>query len=268
MRFHSASMCFLFPSWLSVKVIPPGVRATLTPVFALLWLFAPSGAEMLRRRLVGLLLVSGVTVQLLGLSVDPQRLDLQLAMPNTVYSQPGWLFHLALSHLANRPREIVEIIRLSGGRAEAYSPATIPTHASPEIPLAEARPPSGNIRCSVHSDPGGSISNISKPQRDRSICPGLCAIRRWIGARGRAYDHRNSMPIEMPIVGASSQMRVVPRRGIPDQVGWIVALVGLSLSVFSAVSLSGPGRIDIVDGQGVATEVAQPRRPRGPRDPR
>ncbi len=30
---------------------------------------------------------------------------------------------------------------------------------------------------------------------------------------------------------------------------WWLALVGLSLFVFSAVALSGPGRIDIVDGQ-------------------
>ena len=30
---------------------------------------------------------------------------------------------------------------------------------------------------------------------------------------------------------------------------WWLALAGLFLSVFSAVSLSGPGRIDIVDGQ-------------------
>jgi hypothetical protein len=32
-------------------------------------------------------------------------------------------------------------------------------------------------------------------------------------------------------------------------VAWRTALVGLALFVFAAVALTGPGRIDIVDGQ-------------------
>ncbi len=106
----------------------------LTPMLALWWLWAPAGAARLRRRLVVLLLFLGAVVQLLALSVDPQRLHLERALPAVTYSQPGWLhFDPALSHLLNRPREIGEIIASRHERAAAYSPAPSPTFATPGL---------------------------------------------------------------------------------------------------------------------------------------
>src|SRR5437868_8284213 len=35
----------------------------------------------------------------------------------------------------------------------------------------------------------------------------------------------------------------------PSPPGWPVALLGLFLTVFAVLALSGPGRIDIIDGQ-------------------
>ena len=48
----------------------------LTPLFALLWLFAPDGVAVLGRPIARLLLAAGVGVQLLGLAVVPERLYL------------------------------------------------------------------------------------------------------------------------------------------------------------------------------------------------
>jgi hypothetical protein len=104
----------------------------LTPVLALGWLWAPAGAAVVPRRLTVVLLTLGLLVQLLALSVDPQRLHLQRALPNSTYAQPGWLhFDLRLSHLVNRPREVVEVC--TAGRAPAYTPAPSPTYATPAI---------------------------------------------------------------------------------------------------------------------------------------
>jgi hypothetical protein len=105
----------------------------LTPMLALWWLWAPDGAAQLPRRLVATLLAFGVVVQLLALSVDPQRLHLERAMPSAVYAQPGWLhFDPAYSHLLNRPREIGEICSRASP-ATAYTPAPSPTFATPCI---------------------------------------------------------------------------------------------------------------------------------------
>jgi hypothetical protein len=106
----------------------------LTPMLALWWLWAPAGAARLGRRLTVLLLSLGAAVQLLGLSVDPQRLHLERGLPCAAYSQPGWLhFKPAYSHLLNRPREIGEILAAGHGRAGAYTPAPSPTFATPGI---------------------------------------------------------------------------------------------------------------------------------------
>jgi hypothetical protein len=106
----------------------------LTPMLALWWLWAPAGAARLGRRLTVLLLSLGAGVQLLALSVDPQRLHLERALPSATYSQPGWLhFYPAYSHLLNRPREIGEILAARHGRAASYTPAPSPTFATPGI---------------------------------------------------------------------------------------------------------------------------------------
>jgi hypothetical protein len=103
----------------------------LTPIFALLWVFVPASAAVLRPRMVTLLLLAGCTVQLLGLSVDPHRLYLKRNLWSRFYVVDPWLyFHPAISHLANRPREIVEILS-DDTSAEAFTPARSPTYCLP-----------------------------------------------------------------------------------------------------------------------------------------
>ena len=103
----------------------------LTPIFALLWVFVPTGAAAFRPRMVTLVLLAGFTVQVLGLSVDPHRLYLKRNLWSRFYVVDPWLyFHPAISHLANRPREIVEILS-DDTPAEAFTPARSPTYCFP-----------------------------------------------------------------------------------------------------------------------------------------
>ncbi len=105
----------------------------LTPVFALWWIFVPASAARLRRPLVAVILALGVVVQLLALSVDPQRLNLENGLVGTYYVGRPWSgFDPAASHLLQRPREIREILA-PDERAAEYSPAPTPTHA-PTVP--------------------------------------------------------------------------------------------------------------------------------------
>jgi hypothetical protein len=104
----------------------------LTPLFGVFWLFAPAGAARLRPLLAGAILVLGVVVQLLALSVDPHRLNMQRDMPNGATAYYPWaLFHPDVSNLANRPREIIEIATYDGPPAEAFTPAPSPTFSFP-----------------------------------------------------------------------------------------------------------------------------------------
>jgi hypothetical protein len=105
----------------------------LTPVFAVLWLFAPVGASLLWSRLVGALLAAGLVVQLLALSVDHHRLYVKLQAPSGFEAYyPRAYFHLGHAHLFTRPREIVEVAT-NRERAPEYSPAPTPTFTFPII---------------------------------------------------------------------------------------------------------------------------------------
>ena len=105
----------------------------LTPLLGVLWLFAPMGAAKLRPWVVGLLLGLGIGVQVLGLSVDPHRLYVQRDASSGFGRIHPWLYlDPDLSHLANRPREIVEIVRETVP-AEEFTPAPSPTFAFPLI---------------------------------------------------------------------------------------------------------------------------------------
>ncbi|WP_406696699.1 hypothetical protein V5E97_37510 [Singulisphaera sp. Ch08] len=113
----------------------------LTPVFALLWIFAPAGARLLPQRLVATLLALGLVVQLGALSVDPHRLYLERRLPSAFYLQAPWLyFDPAISHLANRPREIIEILAARGEKAGRFSPSPSPLFAFPVIDFIEKGP--------------------------------------------------------------------------------------------------------------------------------
>ena len=115
----------------------------LTPLFGVLWLFAPVGAAKMRRAIVVMLLALGIVVQFLGLSVDPHRLYVERDASSGFGRVDPWLyFNPALSHLANRPREIADIARETEA-AEEYSPAPSPTFAFPVLdpPYLEKRGP-------------------------------------------------------------------------------------------------------------------------------
>jgi hypothetical protein len=107
----------------------------LTPVFGLLWLFAPAGAELLRPRARQLLLGLGVLVQLLALSVDPHRLYIERHLTAAFYHDISpWLYRYRdVSHLLNRPREIAEVVSPARPPAQTFTPALAPTFAFPVI---------------------------------------------------------------------------------------------------------------------------------------
>jgi hypothetical protein len=99
----------------------------LTPLYALLWLFVPAGAALMRRKWVAGLLLAGATVQILGISVETQRLYLERPfLPGYMFEAPMLYFHPAASHLVQRPREIYEILRLDERRIEGFTPAARP----------------------------------------------------------------------------------------------------------------------------------------------
>ena len=57
-----------------------------------------------------------------------------------MFPAPELYFHPAISHLINRPREIVEVLSSQGDRAERYSPSPAPTFAFPVIDFVERGP--------------------------------------------------------------------------------------------------------------------------------
>jgi hypothetical protein len=101
----------------------------LTPVFALGWVFVPAAAEIKHRLFLGVIMGSGVVVQLLALSMDSQRLFFETPLPIGYYNEHPWFgFHPAFSHLIQRPGEIVRTIR-NPERAATFNSAPYPTHA-------------------------------------------------------------------------------------------------------------------------------------------
>ena len=102
----------------------------LTPLFAAGWLVAPAGAAIVGRRTTGILLGLGLAVQLLALTVDPQRLYVERKAQSDVYRISPWLhFEWKLSHLPNRPRELFQAITTAP--APEFTPSPTPTFAPP-----------------------------------------------------------------------------------------------------------------------------------------
>jgi hypothetical protein len=101
----------------------------LTPLFALAWVFVPAAAGTMWRPLLASLLALGCLIQVLALSVDPQRLYLEQGIPFTYYYEAPWLgFDPTVSHLWQRPREIRDILARQE-RAPEYLPGPLPTYA-------------------------------------------------------------------------------------------------------------------------------------------
>jgi hypothetical protein len=103
----------------------------LTPVFSVLWLFAPAGAKRQQSVPLAVILAAGVAVQVAALAVDTHRLYVERNLPSGFGFQPFQYFDSAKAHLVNRPREILEIWRARDAPAEAFSPAASPTFAFP-----------------------------------------------------------------------------------------------------------------------------------------
>jgi hypothetical protein len=125
----SGLIFFLFIASLSFFKGDPGWGPRyLTPLYAVLWLFAPDGAARLRRRETAALLTLGLVVQLLALSVDPERLHFERRLPSTFGSLfPILYFDARMAGLLNRPREIANLWQLRHERFERFSwsdPAT------------------------------------------------------------------------------------------------------------------------------------------------
>jgi hypothetical protein len=100
----------------------------LTPLFGLLWLFAPAATSVLGRRALAGLLMAGLLVQIAGLSVETNRLYFERQWPTIKFWLDPWFyFRPGDSKLLNRPREIVEILSNRGRRAESFTPAAEPT---------------------------------------------------------------------------------------------------------------------------------------------
>lgn len=113
----------------------------LTPIFAVLWIFAPAGSRHVRRWVLVAALGLGLVVQLSALCIDPHRLYIEHGLPSAFYVfDPGLYFHPAISHLINRPREIAEVLTSQGDRANRYSPSPAPTFAFPVIDFVEKGP--------------------------------------------------------------------------------------------------------------------------------
>ncbi len=130
-----------FASVTAFKGDPAWGPRYFTPIFAVLWIFAPAGAAILSRRLTSGLLLMGFVVQLGALSIEPSRLYIEHGLPSAFYvSQPDLYFHPAISHLVNRPREIREVLFNRGERAEFYTPSPSPTFAFPVLDFVDKGP--------------------------------------------------------------------------------------------------------------------------------
>jgi hypothetical protein len=140
MTLLAGASYYLFLSFLTFyKGEPSWGPRYLTPLFAVLWLFAPAGACVLSRRMVVLLLSLGGVVQLLGLSLDPCRLYLEKLLPCNYYFEAPWLgFNPDYAHLVQRPREIAAILTAEE-QSMFYTTAHMPTYAAPGTPLKDCQ---------------------------------------------------------------------------------------------------------------------------------
>jgi len=120
----SISFCKGDPAW--------GPRY-LTPLYAVFWLFAPAGATRFRRKETAALLALGLAVQILALTVDPERLLVERRLPSMFGALfPVLYFDVRFAGLLNRPREIGEIWTLRHQLPGRFSWSD-PASAGPQI---------------------------------------------------------------------------------------------------------------------------------------
>ena len=124
-----------------------------------------------------MLFVVSVLIQVLSVSVDPHRLYIEREIPAGLGAAWPWMyFYPQSSHLLQRPREIVQILR-DGGSAEAFSPCPSPTFAIDAI--------------DPWTDP---IDDIPEAVRPYHIVSARCRIPAEVGpGRGMEIVHRYAM---------------------------------------------------------------------------
>jgi hypothetical protein len=128
----ASALFVLFVAFLSFfKGEPCWGPRYLTPVFAVWWVFVPASVGVLRRALVATLLALGVLVQLLGLSIDSQRLFLKDALPIEYYRTAPWFtFDVRIAHLFQRPRELWQVLSPNPKKIGTDHLGPLPTHAA------------------------------------------------------------------------------------------------------------------------------------------
>ena len=205
-----AAACAVFVGFVSTMSIfkgdPSWGPRYLTPIFALLWLFAPAAARAWPRRLTALLLGLGLVVQVLGLSVDPHRLYVFHRLPSAFYFGHEWLyFHPALSHLGNRPREIVEILKDDGSDTTAFVPARFPTSGPPVLEQMDGGPEAVRRYRFLASFRPWWVSQQWLSPEERPVALGPTALALLLLAGGAALVMWST--IGRPPLGAESQSR-------------------------------------------------------------
>ncbi len=214
----------------------------LTPMFALWWLFTPNALSHVRAFVMRGLLAAGIVIQLLGLSVDPTRLFLATPIPLDYFVYDPWLtFHPSLSHLLQRPREIIEVISRHDPEPQ-FAPAPLPTHAGglhdvqtcrvAQMVAASFSPEARNINPVIHT----YTSVIMSGQATVKCMPGIYQ------QTARNYHIYNSLRPWWIC------QRVLPQSQRPVSIGETVLLllglggVGIFLMRLSASRLPAVGR--------------------------
>jgi hypothetical protein len=170
----------------------------LTPVFAVLWIMAPTGFLLMRRRVAVALLAVGLLVQVSALAIDPYRLYLK----NGSLMPPELYFHPAMSHLINRPGEIAEVLSAGGNKSLYYERPYRTT-----FPLIIVLDSSGKV-CS-----GGRDSyQIDSDRLIDSLRPWWASLRR-VDARARPIDIPKSATLLLLLAVAGSMLMITGVRG-------------------------------------------------------
>ncbi len=184
----------------------------LTPIFAVLWIMAPDGSRVMRRPAVATLLVAGLLVQIGALSIHPCRLHLKRGLPCDYFiSIPILYFHPEMSHLLNRPREIVEVLAAGDRRPVYYDPPY-----RPRFPWITWVLPDGKVYSGEASEDGPP--DVTDTYRawwsDRgsmvidSLRPWWASLRR-LDARGRPVDIERTVALFL-LLAASGLILMIP----------------------------------------------------------
>src|SRR5262249_6770045 len=151
--------------------------------------------------------------QVLALSVDPHRLYIERGLPAAFYYHisPWLYFDRDISHLLNRPRELIEVLG-SRSPAELFTPARASTFAFPVIDL---------VGVNREAVVGGMIGSLTAPDGSGNLCAGGAWLAGWQRESGqeavRKYHVLNSLrpwwisqwyllpeerPVDLPATGS------------------------------------------------------------------